>query len=170
VFRWRRRGRQCAEIDPLLPVDTRRGGCRLGRGYAAQNAEENDVCEEIWVAAFSPGGSGGRGDPGGEVCGVKVLWSSGNSSPKFLSAVARCSRGCLRRSGAQVKAKPFQGDVPEHGKEDGIGERLRERWCLRKSAPAIGGVCEIARWFVSSLMVILLGFRKGEVHGREGSL
>jgi hypothetical protein len=106
VFRWRRRGRRCADIDPLLPVDTRRGGWRLGRGCAAQSAEENDVCEEIWVAAFSPGGSGGRGEPGGEVCRVKVLWSSGNSSPKFLSMGARCSQGHLRRSGAQVKAKP----------------------------------------------------------------
>jgi hypothetical protein len=35
------------------------------------------------------GGSGGRGDLGGEIFGVKVLRSSGNSSSEFSLAVAR---------------------------------------------------------------------------------
>jgi hypothetical protein len=84
-----------------------------------QSTEENDTYKEIWETAFLLGGSGGRGGPGGEVCGVKVLWSSGNSSPKFLSAAARCSHGRLRRSGVQVKTKPCQGDVL--GRERGEG-------------------------------------------------
>jgi hypothetical protein len=37
----------------------------------------------IWEATVLPRGLGGQGGPGGEVCMVKVLWSSGNSSPEF---------------------------------------------------------------------------------------
>jgi hypothetical protein len=42
----------------------------------------------FWEAGIILGVLGGRGGTGGEVCGVKVLWSSSNSSPEFCLAAA----------------------------------------------------------------------------------
>jgi hypothetical protein len=65
----------------------------------------------FWEAGLIPGILGGRGGTGGEVCGVKVLWSSGNSSPEFRLAAARFDRGRFHRSEEKRRMKPGQGVV-----------------------------------------------------------
>jgi hypothetical protein len=54
-----------------------------------------------------------------------VHGSPRNFSPKFLSAAARSSRGWAQGSGEKGGAKPCQEDAPEHGEEDGLGDRSR---------------------------------------------
>jgi hypothetical protein len=71
------------------------------------------------------GDSDGRGGAGGEIFGVKVLWSSGDCSPEFCLAAARFVRGCLRRSEEKKGAQTCQGVVRDRGGQNGAEERGR---------------------------------------------
>jgi hypothetical protein len=64
VFRRRRRGRWRAEIEPLLPVDMRRGGWRLGVRlcYAERGGEWRVMSTHASVLVDSVG------PPSAEVC------------------------------------------------------------------------------------------------------
>jgi hypothetical protein len=88
------------------PAEVSWRGWRLGRGHVVQSAEEDDVQGQIWETGFIPGCLGGRGGTSGDICGVKVLWSSGNSSPKFRLAAASFGRGRSRRSEEKRRVEP----------------------------------------------------------------
>jgi hypothetical protein len=51
------------------------------------------------VVAILPGDAGGRGDQGGEVLKLEVLWLPWNPSPELRSSSVRSGQGGSRRSG-----------------------------------------------------------------------
>jgi hypothetical protein len=87
----------------------------------ARSAKEIGAYERIWNMAILPGGSGGRGGSGGEVCATEASRSFGNLSPEFTSGGSK-----IRSWTGAGGAKPCQGDAPEHGEEDRLGGRSGE--------------------------------------------
>jgi hypothetical protein len=130
-----------------------------------QSMEEDDVQGQIWETGFIPGGSGGRGGTGGEICRVKVIRSSGNSSPKFRPAAARFGRGRSCRSEEKRRAEPCQGVVRERGERSGAEEGGRSLLQTAAISFTSGGAAASRS---SGLAVGLLGFWGGKRVRTEG--
>jgi hypothetical protein len=88
-----------------------------------QTTEEDDAQGRILGSRLIPGVSGGQGGTGGEVCRDEVHWCLGNSSLEFQRRTVRSRRNCLRRSGAQVEMKTYQGVALGQGKRGMCRER-----------------------------------------------
>jgi hypothetical protein len=97
-----------------------------------------------------------------------VHWSPRNFSLKFLPPAARSSRGWAQGSGEKGGAKPCRGDAPEHGEEDGIGERSRGSVPYYESAMLSANSGGAAASSLSSLAAFPVRVLRGEVCGRVG--
>ena len=122
-----------------------------------------------------PNDAGRQGMLGGEVDGVEELRCVRDSSSESVPTAVVVGRGCFRRSGAQVDAKPCQRGAQVQERKGGSKEEARGR----QGSPAVGGLADgnggAASLIGSSLAAYLLGFwwqneaEQGGLYGRGRS-
>jgi hypothetical protein len=135
VIRRSRRGRRRDRQLPRLPVSLQRSGWRLGQDMVVQSTEI------FWWAEVDLGSrvltrwSGGRGDAGGEVRGLRCLESSAIARWSFVRRSVRSSRGCSHRSEDKGEAQLCQEVALGWGGPSGA--EMRGRSLLNPTVPSV---------------------------------